>query len=268
MKNAYMLIMKFRSFLLGENQTISYRIYLRSDFLNSVRVVDLSEEQIMKYVERDRDSLRLKKTLDNIEQSFNNSEIQSLFDKHFQSISRSLKHLSGNSFVVPFNNVKDVVKSRVDRSNLYWQEKNGEQGKSAYSPKKFNRGWIYQAFDATLNEFYNNGVEKKQFVEKQFRSRYFNHHLDYDNVKGFKGGDVGLMQIKSNMANIINITTLINYLNIINKILTKKSFLNSQDLSIYIKQNFMNEKETITEDVSKIVNSISEKLLLALDLTE
>lgn len=262
MKKAYTMIMKFRSFLLGENQTINYRIYLRSDSLNSVRVIDVPEEELMKHIERSGNTLRLKRTLDNIEQTFNNSKVQKLFDEHFQSISHSLKHISGNNFVVPFNNVKDVIKSRVGVDNLYWQTDNG-RGKSAYTPKKFNRGWIYQAFDSTVNELYDN-KQQKEISKEQFRFSYFTKHLAYDNVKGFKGGDVGLTQIKSNMAQLINITTLINYLDIINTILTPEAFSNSQELSSYIQQNFTNQKESISKDISTIVDQVATQLLSAL----
>ena len=266
MKNAYTMIMKFRSFLLGENQTINYRIYLRSDSLNSVRVIDIPEEELMKHVERSGNVLRLKRTLDNIEQTFNNSEVQKLFDEHFQDISRCLKHISGNNFVVPFNNVKDIIKSRVKAQNLYWQTDNG-RGQSAYSPKKFNRGWIYQAFDSTINDLYNTDDDQQKEISKdQFRYSYFAHHLVYDNVKGFKGGDVGLTQIKSNMAQLINITTLINYLDIINTILTPEAFSNSQELSRYIQQNFTNQKELISEDISTIVDQVATQLLSALKI--
>lgn len=262
MKNAYVSIMKFRTFLLGENQTINYRIYLRSDSLNTVRVIDITEEELMKHVERSGNVLRLKRNFDNIEQSFNNLKVQKLFDEHFQNVSRSLKHISGNNFVVPFNNVRDIIQSRVGVDNLYWQTDNG-RGKSAYTPKMFNRGWIYQAFDATLYEFYGNNKEE-QISDQQFRYSYFKKHLAYDNVKGFRGGDVGLTQIKSNMAQLINITTLINYLDIINTILTPESFSNSQELSNYIQQNFTNQEELISNDISVIVDQVAEQLLSAL----
>jgi hypothetical protein len=66
--------MKFRTFLLGEDQTIKYRIYLRSENLDDVRIVDIPEEELMKHVERSGNTLRLKRAFGEIENSFNSLE--------------------------------------------------------------------------------------------------------------------------------------------------------------------------------------------------
>ena len=263
MKAAYITIMNVRKLLLGNNANIQYRLYVRGNNIDNVKIVDMNENQLMQLIQRSGNDLRLRRTFANIDALQENTEIQQLFDQHFTNISRSLKHVDGNNYVVPFDRVKDVIRSRVDQSNLYWQNKNGPRGKSAYSPKLFNRGWIYQAFDATVAELYAN--DNTSVSEEQFRFAYFNRHLRYDQTVGFKGGDVGLNQIKSNMANLINITTLINYLDVINDILTPSNFQNSTALAQHIKNEFTTQ-ENLSEDIAQFVNQTAEKLYSLLTL--
>lgn len=256
MKEAYRLIMQIRTDFLGEGEKISYRLYLRGEDINKVKIVDINEETLLKLVERSGNELRLRRTFKNIESIESNSRTQELFNQHFQSISRSLKPVE-HGYVVPFSKVRDVVKTRVG-SSLYWQ-KDSTSGKSAYTPKIWNRGWIYQAFDATINSLYN---ENSNIVieESEFRFTYFNKHLVYDNVVGFKGGDVGVTQIKSNMASLVNITTLIKYLKIIQDILNFNNFSNEQALVEYIKKNFTN-KENLTDELNIIIEKRANALL-------
>ena len=137
MKIAYLTIMKFRTLLLGESSTINYRLYVRGSSLDKVRVIDLPESKIMSLVERSGDSLRLRRAFGEIDAIYNNTEVQALFDQHFKNISNSFKYISGNNYVVPFSNVRDIISTRVGQSNLYWQDQDGPRGKSAYTPKFF-----------------------------------------------------------------------------------------------------------------------------------
>lgn len=260
MKEAYRLIMQIRTDFLGEGEKISYRLYVRGESIDKVTIVDINEETLLKLVERSGNELRLKRTFKNIENIESNARVQELFNQHFQSISKSLKPVE-HGYVVPFKKVRDVVKTRVG-SSLYWQ-KDSTRGKSAYTPKIWNMGWIYQAFDATVNSLY--GEDSNIIIrDEEFRFSYFNKHLVYDNVIGFKGGDVGLMQIKSNMASLINITTLINYLKIIQDILNFNNFSNKQELIEYIKKFFTN-KENLTDELNIIIEKRVDALLSILE---
>lgn len=262
MKIAYATIMKIRTLLLGETSIINYRLYIRGEGIDKVRVVDLKEDQLMSLVERSGNSLRLKRVFGEIDSKYNNMEVQQLFDQHFKNIKNSLKHISDNNYVVPFNRVKDIISTRVGQSNLYWQNDQGGRGKSAYTPKFFNRGWIYQAFDATVNDLYADN--EKEISIQQFRYAYFTKHLSYDNVIGFKGGDVGLNQIKSNMANLINITSLINYLEIVNQILTPSDFTDVSALSNYIKSSFTTS-ENLSQDIATHADMVAKQLFKLLE---
>lgn len=255
MKNAYSIIMKFRTLILGEDSKIQYRLYLRGDDLNDVKIIDIDEEHLMKITERSGDSLRLKRNFLAIENIEANSKAQLIFDLHFKNVSKSFKFISGNNYVVPIENIQDLHRHPSQLENLYWQKDNG-RGKSAYSPKFFNRGWIYQAFDETV---YNEYKEKKEVKLQTFRESYFIKHLKYDNIIAFKGGDVGLNQIKSNMANLINLHSLIVYLNDIQKILDPESFSTSKQLADYIKEKFVEDKN-FSESVGNYINNQTESL--------
>lgn len=258
MKTAYSTIMGMRSLLLGTQENINYRLYIRNGDMSNVRVVDITEEQLMSVVERSGNTLRLKKALDGISQSYNNTEIQKLFDQHFANIQRSLKHISGNNFVVPVGRISDLISGPEGIGNLYWQT-DSTRGKSAYTPKLFNRGWIYQAFDATINTLYKQSTDFESVSSQSFRHEYFMNQLKYDNVVGFKGGDVGLNQIKSNVASLMSITTLINYLRIIEEILTPENYNNKMELKQKILTNFTentNLSQMLNDRVDQIVDDL------------
>jgi hypothetical protein len=59
------------------------------------------------------------------------------------------------------------------------------------------------------------------------------------------------------MASLINLTTLINYLDIIYKILSPEEFSDSIKLSNYIQENFTNQKEPISKDIATVVDGFS-----------
>lgn len=264
MKSAYMTIMGFRNSLLGTTETISYRIYIRGNDINSVSIVNLTEEQLMKYVERSGNSLRLKRNLDKVTQLEHDAKAEALFQAHFANISRSLVHKHGNNFVVPYEEVSDVVSSQIG-SALYWQESATKQGPHPYTPKMFNRGWIYQAFDATIYSLSQNH-DISTVTTATTRQEYFTNQLKYDNVVGFKGGDVGLNQIKSNMANLMNITTLISYLTIIIDILSPENYVKKEDLKQKILQEFT-ETGQISNAANITVNNVIDNLLSILNKT-
>lgn len=258
MKNAYQIIMQFRTAMLGKAEEVTYRIYIRGEDETQVSVVDISESDLLKVVERSENTLRLKRDLEKIDKVFQNNSIQQIFEKHFKNVWRSFKHIKGNNFVVPIKNIPDIYSQAEGASNLYWQTDNG-RGKSAYTPKMFNRGWIYQAFDSTANNLYENisSEDVNKVSLPTFRYAYFTKHLVYDNVVGFKGGDVGLNQIKTNMANLMSITTLKTYIKDILSILTPNQYNNPKALSDFIKEKFL--EENTDKKQNQVINSVLNK---------
>ena len=69
------------------------------------------------------------------------------------------------------------------------------------------------------------------------------------------------------MANLINITSLINYLEIIDNILNPINFQNSLQLSEYIKSKFTTQ-ENLSVDIANYADQIADKLFQTLNLTK
>lgn len=269
MKTAYLTIMKVRTLLLGDpNTIISYRFYITSNKDKSVKVVDISEKQLMDFIQRDRNKLRLKKTLDSLlENSKNiqrNQEVEKLLEIHQEMIMKSLKSIDGKTnYVVPKKLIADLGSKNEIRTkgNLYWQELQGNVGKSAYTPKIFNRGWVMQAFDQTFEDLYWSNPEKldNPIEETLFRKYFFFKNLTHDSVSGFKGGDVLNRQIKSNLAELVNITHLIKYLTILKDILSG-SIKDKTTLAHIIANNFSSTGD-LSDPINKNIENVVDQLL-------
>ena len=274
LKDAYSKIMEFRTLILGSTSEIMYRIYIRGDIedINNAQIVTIKEKDLMKIVGRDRSSLRLKQNLDIILAEQNkDSKRQAIFNKHFSNISKGLEHPSRSpkNYVVTQEVIKKYGSGLQDRQGNYlaWGLNNlayqtpSKKGKSAFTLKLFNRGWIYQAFDMTTEEMIKNGDDFNATTSyEKFHRLYFTKNLDYDNVVGFKGGDVGLMQIKSNMASLMSKTTLVKYLQIILDILTLDGFNDKTSLINFIKDKFTTE-DNLTSIIEKTIDTNVERLL-------
>lgn len=281
LKEAYQKIMEFRTYLLGKENEIQYRLYIRGDNgddLTDVQIVNLNEKQLMTIVNRDRTSLRLKQNLDAVKnEQYNDFKRQQIFNKHMGNISTGLEHpsRSPNNYVVTQDVIKryaKIHKRDVDGNllaiglpNLAYQD-DTTKGKSAYTLKLFNRGWIYQAFDATVEDFDANGQNLEIVTLDDFHKKYFTDSLNYDNVVGFKGGDVGLAQIKANAAALMSKTTLVKYLTIIQDALNQKikgqDSKSSEELTKYLVSQF---KEGEIEDsvynyATKQIQNLTTKL--------
>ena len=78
----------------------------------------------------------------------------------------------------------------------------------------FNRGNLYESFDATSQDVYGD-IEKElvQIKLLPFRNKYFGKYLTHDQIKGFQSGDIGLTQLKARHAQIMETATLKIYLN-------------------------------------------------------
>lgn len=270
MKTAYLTIMKVRTLLLGDpNTIISYRFYITSNKDKSVKVVDIPENQLMNFIRRDRDNLRLKKNLDSLlENSKNvqrNYEAERLLERHQVSIMKSLKQVTNNTtnYIVPKSRLSDLGNYNTikTKGNLYWQELQGDVGKSAYTPKIFNRGWIMQAFDQTFEDLYwsKNREITNPISETLFRKYFFFENLAYDKVSGFKGGDVANRQIKSNLADLVSITHLIKYLTILKDILSG-NIKDKTTLTCIIANNFSSTGD-LSDPINKNIENVVDQLL-------
>lgn len=261
LKKSYELIMAVRTYFLGKDQEIQYKIYYRSGELNEVKIYTLTESELMNLVYRDKTTLRLPGVLskEKLNKLKHDTKAEDAFKKHFDVINK-FRHPGRSKTNYIIN--KEIESKYGKKERAYaWQpnEGNGKRGRSAYSFKLFNRGWIYQAFDATINKY---GTQLNSISSEEFQREYFLNQLKYDNVKGFKGGDVGLNQIKTNSANLMSATTLINYLEEL------ESFFREIQQSADVKQAqekiqelFLNGDENTTDQINQHIDNVINNLL-------
>lgn len=264
LKLAYEGIMRFRTLVLGSTSEIQYRLYIRGEAedIGNVQIIKVSEKELLQATGRDRSALRLKQNLDIlISEKNKDNERQSIFNKHFQNVQNGLEHPSKSStnYVITQDVISKyaAIKQRNKEGRLLAI---GELLKNVayqdepknYRLKLFNRGWVYQAFDQTVEDFNNSGQDWNKITKEAFHKQYFTKNLSYDNVVGFKGGDVGLMQIKSNMASLMSKTTLVKYLNIILEILSSKTRSDKEKLKNTILKSFLSD-DKITPEILKEV---------------
>lgn len=262
LKDAYTKIMDFRNYLLGNNNTIFYRLYIRDkgagDDLKAT-IVTLNEQQLMDLVNRDRSSLRLKQNLEAaITEETQDLKRQAIFKMHIDNIQNGFEHPSNSPqhFVVTNKVRQKYAKNLQFLNNIAFLNSDN----TIRRLKLFNRGWIYQAFDATVEAF--DQKEDLMTVSKpRFHRKYFTEELKFDNTVGFKGGDVGLAQIKANMAALMSRKTLIKYLTIIKDALEQKKQgekVSAEVLTDYLlsqfKENNIDEelKNNVIEKVDKL----------------
>lgn len=264
LKTSYQLIMEVRTLLLGTSEAIQYRLYIREG--NILKVFDVTEAKLIEIVERSGDNLRLRRNFSQIEASYQNQSMANYIDAHFSNIY--------NSFDPPGKNKQgytvqmSVIGQYGDPPNLVWPIDINGKGKSWRTPKIFNLGWIYQAFDATVYDLYNYQHNEmiQQITNNEFHRSYFVDHLKYDNLVGFKGGDVGLNQIKGNMASLMNAKTILKYLGYIRDILTPQYFENKTALISFIQNNFLDTSKDIGPELSKYVSKQADQLLKILGI--
>lgn len=276
LQNAYFKIMEFRSYILGSHNQIQYRLYVNTDEqdLSKVQIVNINEQNLLNIITRDRTSLRLKQNLNNIIQDFQKDTYrQMIFERHMKNILNDFdaiekttkKQITYKLYVVNQENVIDKYggKRSENLSHLVYQNTASTSGKKrgpfAYTLKVFNRGWIYQAFDSTLNIFQERKHEDiEKDMQNNFHKIYFTQALKYDNTVGFKGGDVNITQIKANSASLMSKTTILKYLKIIDNILSFKTNTQTQannvELKNYILSHFTKESDIIGETLDKLID--------------
>lgn len=76
----------------------------------------------------------------------------------------------------------------------------------------YTRGHIIEALDSTYRQYYSPLLEPNQSDESEFIT-LFGQELGYDNVSGFKGGDIAMTQIKANKARLMRYTSIMNAIN-------------------------------------------------------
>ena len=256
MRNAYRLIMAAREYFTGQ-EPIIYRIYYAtnnkaSSFHKSVGIYELTEEQLLDLTTKEGSALRLKASFTKaLEEKMRQAEREQIFDQHWETIYNGLVEVKArqtayrvHKFIFDMYYLKNPGLYLVDQPYKY---------------ATFNRGNIYESFDATVEALYQDRTSAIQ--DSKFQDRYFGVELRHDQVKGFQTGDIGSYQLKARHAQLIEANTLKLYLKDIISILSDNT-LSSDKIYSIIKKNFTDpEKDSLDPDVEKHIEEISMNLV-------
>ena len=261
LRNAYRSIMAARNFFTGEE--IDYRIYYSSsdddNFFKNVGIYTLSEQEVLNLTYVEGNSLRLKNTFDEaLEIAHQNTEREEIFRHHWLNIVVGFVQAEWSVQTV-YRVHKRIYDEYIGRNPQLWNTKYKRYN-------TFNRGNIYEAFEATAQDVYNpqDGQDKFIYKSELFRDKYFGTYLKHDVVKGFQTGDVDLIQIKARSAALIEVKTLKIYLKQILDILNSNN-LSKKQLKAEIRKLFTDpEIEELDEALNQYIDKKVDDLLLCL----
>lgn len=251
MKLCYITIMNFRTYIVGKDQEIQYRLYALHG-KNGVIVYNFDESVLMDNVIVVGDKLKLdsvnviEKKIERLNKK--DAEMTKLVAQLEGGIWAGLQQLDSGGLIA---NDDIIIKGTYNpkkkkNPNLVWQYPKGtvKLPKKTFATRKiFNRGWVYQAFDETVYNYFKNKEqvqnldgEEININKKEFYTSYFRDYLRHDNVISYAGGDVGTKQVKANMAGLMSIATMIKGLEQIITIIEeiKSGGLTEEKLSEYL----------------------------------
>ena len=258
MRNAYRVIMAAREYFTGQ-EPIVYRIYYAannrsSSFNKNVGIYELTEEELLNLTTKEGSALRLKASFTKaLEERMKQTEREAIFDNHWMTVYNGLQEVKAKQTAY-------VVHKFI--FEMYYQKNPGlylVDSEYPYKYATFNRGNIYESFDATVEVLYKDKV--KSVGENMFQDRYFGVELRHDQVKGFQTGDIGSYQLKARHAQLIEANTLKLYLKDIILILSDSN-LTSDKIYEIIKKDFTDpEKESLDPALNEHIEQISINLV-------
>jgi len=196
----YLLIFKFREFLLGEE--IDYRYYFFDGSAGISKAVSFKENDLINYIKFGKDAIQINPTA---LKKADIDEFYSAFVNHYFTL-----------YTVP--DVNDYMRlvegkgwsGRMVRKNI--MQKYGKMNpklRKANSRKYqvFNRGHIYEAIDSAASEILKNEEESTDDLVNKY---VFGKYLAYDTIKASQGGDnpITNTSIKSGSADLYDYSTI------------------------------------------------------------
>ena len=242
----YLLVFKMRQFLL--NETINYRYYYNVD-ADRAKVVSFSEDNLLKYMKFGQFSIQI---LDSVlKKQKSDQSYQQLLDIHYTNLMNGLQKSNTPGFY--------VVHSAI--MNKYGIMNSGLRRKNANNYQVFTRGHIFEAMDIAFSEaMQEQKITDYGLIEKAMFGKY----LSYDNITASKGGDnaITMTSIKSNVADILDYTTIIKNLQSVLDILELRD---RGEIKTAIQNLFMDQSKYQTlNDFNDAANAAVDRLLNAL----
>ena len=265
LQNSYRAIMAAREFFTKE--IITYRVYYStsnaaSSINKGVGIYELSEEDILNLTSLEGTTLRLKATFTKaLQNASKNSEREAIFDKHWNDMFIQLVKADWS---------KQTVYHPIQPTYLKYYKMNPGLTHSSGRYATFNRGNLYESFDATAEDVYSKIQNIKEQINSLynqnaigFEKKFFGQYLKHDQVKGFQTGDIGLTQLKARHAQIIEMATLKSYLKDILDILNTAGDLRNKDTLVQkIKTIFTDpEMNELSPALDKHISDIADLII-------
>lgn len=247
MARGYVLIFKFREYLL--NEKINYRYYFE-DKQGISHATTFTEDNIMKYIKFGNQSIQLDPSRAKLADVA--GEYNDLINHFF------------NMYTNPDENrymrVPEGAYGRIVRSSIMRQYEHSNPGLRTKNNRyqMFNKGHIYEAIDISISDMLEHN-ETEDVIE----SYVFGKYLSLDNVRASQGADNAITNtsIKSGGADLYDYSTIRNQLELIANIL-KGGLYTGEELASIIEQTFLHQSKFINEeDFHKAAENAVNKLL-------
>lgn len=253
MAEAYLIIFKVREFLL--NEEIDYRYYynIQGD-KTTAKVINFKEKDLLKYLKFGKYGLQVANSV--LQKQENDSKYQALLDAHYNNLMLGIQSINDSSFKV----VHSKIMEKYEAINPGLKK---QIGKGAGRYQVFTMGHIFEAMDIAFSEaMVNNQLENYDLIESYMYGKY----LNYDSIPGTKGGDnpITMTQIKSNIADYLDYTTILKDLKILLEIFNSnnidKNIISQNIENLYIDkikyQDINDFNEALDGAVDKVLKNL------------
>lgn len=258
----YMLIFKFREFLL--NEKINYRYYYNDS--EGAHATQFEEEDILKYIKFGKIAIELNPS--ELKTAVPAGVYDALIQKYYGIFTGGgymLAAKNGGSRLLAHSS---IVKQYVGRNPGLINQSNPN------SHQLFTAGHVYEAIDTAISAYVELQANKLQNIplnasqeEKALAGYVFGKYLAYDSIKASQGADNSLTNtsIKSGGADLYDYSTIIRQLQVIDSIcsagvLTSEQIQSEISKLFLHKSKFGNSEQLMQQAASRARDKIIKEL--------
>ena len=247
----YLLIFKFREFLL--NEKINYRYYYEDDQGVS-RVTTFTEDNIAKYMKFGPQGIQINP------EAAKNADVANDYNDMINHFFNKYTCPDANDYM----KVGNATYGRVVRSNIMAQYGSLNPGLKQKNGKfqLFNKGHIYEAIDTSISAIIMNDGPVGD-IEQIMDNYVFGRYLALDNIRASQGADNPLTNtsIKSGGADLYDFYTIKKQLEQIREILNSGLY-SKENIAIQIEKMFLHSsKFNSKKDMQIAASKAAQKLI-------
>ena len=222
MARGYMLIFNFRRYILDEE--IDYRYYY-TDNQGQAHVTTWKETDMTKYMKFTASAIQINPAT---------AKMASIKNDYQEMLQECYGIYTSMPYMHPAYH--DKTSSWLLASQAIREKYGGALFKKSGSPQAFTQGHIFEAIDGAIAEVLENNGN-----EAMIESYIFGRYLNYDNIKGSRGGDNPLTNtsIKANSADLYDFSTIKKQLELIQEVIN--GGIDKEKTLQLIKKEFMDE---------------------------